>query len=167
MNNLSNLILPVIIFIIVFYAGIKKVDVYDSFIEGAKESFPLVINIFPCMLAMILAINIFLKSGILTFILNLIKVPFNIELISLGILRPLSSSAALATLNKIFTSYGPDSFIGFLGSIMQGSTDTTIYILALYFGSIGIKKIRYSLIVGLLADLIGLLISIFFANLFF
>lgn len=167
MINLSNYILPLIVILVIIYGIVKKVDVYDTFIEGAKESFPLVLTMLPCMLAMILAINIFLKSGILEFILGLIKVPFPIEIISLGLLRPLSGSSALAVLNKILSTYGPDSFIGMLASIMQGSTDTTLYILSLYFGSIGIKKIRYSLTVGLLADLAGILISIVFAKLFF
>lgn len=167
MINISNYILPFIVLIVIIYGYSKKVDIYNTFIDGAKESFPLVISMFPCMLAMILAINIFLKSGILEFLMNLINVPFPIEMISLGILRPISGSSSLAVLNQILKEYGPDSFIGNLASIMQGSTDTTLYILSLYFGSIGIKKIRYSLTVGILADIVGILISILFAILFF
>ena len=167
MINLSSYVLPLIVLIVIIYGNIKKVDVYDTFIEGAKESFKLVLTMFPCLLAMILAINIFLKSGVLDFLLSLIKVSFPTDVISLALLRPISGSSSLAILNKILSEHGTDSKIGIMSSIIQGSTDTTFYIISLYFGSIGIKKIRHSLIVGLLADLAGILISILFVNLFF
>ena len=96
---------------------------------------------------------------------NLIKVP--IEILPLAIVRPISGSASLAYLNTIFTTHGPDSFIGLLSSVMQGCTDTTMYIITLYFGSIGIKKIRYSMFAGLCADLIGIISSIIIVNLLF
>jgi spore maturation protein B len=149
-----------------------KVDIYSSFIEGAKEVFPMILSMFPCMLAMIFGVNIFMKSEIvpsllknITPILNKWNLPF--EIITLGLLRPVSSSSTLAILNSILTKYGPDHFISNLASIIQGSTDTTLYILSLYFGSVGIKKIRYSLLAGLVADLFGFLAAILIANLFF
>ena len=129
-------------------------------------------SLFPTFIAMILAINLFINSGFLEYILSffkgvfeLIKVP--VEILPLAIVRPISGSASLAYLNNIFTKYGPDSFIGLLSSVIQGCTDTTLYVITLYFGSIGIKKIRYSLIAGLCADLIGIIASIVIVNLLF
>lgn len=128
-------------------------------------------NLFPTFIAMILAINLFVNSGFLDFILSLLKPIFNVikfpaELFPLALVRPISANASLAYLNNIFTVHGPDSFIGLLGSVMQGCTDTTFYIISLYFGCIGIKKIRYSLFAGLCADLIGIVASIVIVNLF-
>ena len=159
-----------VIFIVV-YGFIKKVDVYDTFIDGVKESFSMIKNLFPTFIAMILAINLFIDSGFLDFVLSLLKpifdiIKFPIEVFPLAIVRPISGSASLAYLNNIFAKYGPDSFIGLLGSVMQGCTDTTFYVISLYFGSIGIKKIKYSLFAGLCADLIGIIASIIIVNLF-
>jgi len=129
-------------------------------------------NLFPTFIAMIFAINLFINSGFLDYILNFLKPLFNIikipiEIIPIAIVRPISSSASLAYLNNIFKINGPDSFIGILSSVMQGCTDTTFYIITLYFGSVGIKKIKYSLFVCLCADLIGIIISIIVVNLLF
>lgn len=157
---------------IVFYGYKKKIDVYDTFIEGVKESFSMIFNLFPTFIAMILAINLFVNSGFLDFALSLIKpifvaIKIPVEIVPLAIIRPISGSASLAYLNNIFSLYGPDSFIGLLGSVLQGCTDTTLYVISLYFGSIGIKKIRYSLFAGLCADLIGIIASIIIVNLLF
>ena len=169
---MSNIIIPLIVLIIIIYGVKQKRDVYDDFIEGAKESFSMIKSLFPTFLGMFLGINLLINSGFLLFVfnflepvLNIIKVP--IEILPLAVIRPISGSAALAILNNIFTKYGPDSFIGIISSIMQGSTDTTFYIITLYFGSVGIKKIRYSLWVGLFADLIGIIASIVLANILF
>lgn len=126
-------------------------------------------TLFSTYLAMIFGVNIFINSGFLDYILMIIKTIFNVpaEIFPLAIIRPISSSASLAYLNTIFEKYGPDSFIGILGSVMQGSTDTTFYVLTLYFGSVGIKKIRYSLFCSLFADIIGILASIFIVGLLF
>lgn len=150
----------------------KKVDIYDTFIEGVKESFSMITSLFPTFIAMILAVNLFINSGFLENILLLLKPLFDfinvpVEILPLAIIRPISGSASLAYLNTIFTNHGPDSFIGLLSSVMQGCTDTTMYIITLYFGSIGIKKIKYSLFAGLCADLIGIITSIIIVNLFF
>lgn len=157
---MSNYILPVIVLVIVMYGVYKKIDVYDVFIEGAKDSVKLVINMFPCILAMIFAVNIFLNSGLL-------EIFSNSKILSIILMRPISANASLSILNDIFKISGPDSYIGFVGSIIQGCTDTTFYILTLYFGSIKIKKMRYSLFVCLCADLIGAISAIFLARLFF
>ena len=172
MNFISTLIIPILVLGIVGYGIYKKVNVYDVFIEGAMESFDMIIKIFPNLLAMILAINILLNSNILNILesilkplLSLIEIPF--EIVPMSLMRPLSGTSSLVILNNLFGKYGPDSFIGTLGSIIQGSTDTTFYVLTLYFGSVGIKKIRYGLVVGLLADLIGIIASVFIVKLLF
>lgn len=132
----------------------------------------MILNLFPTFIAMILAVNLFINSGFLPAILEylrpflaFLKIP--VEILPLAIIRPISGSASLAYLNNIYSTHGPDSFLGLLGSVMQGSTDTTFYVISLYFGSIGIKKIRYSLIAGLFADLIGIIASIIVVNLLF
>ena len=169
---LSRLILPLIVLFIIVYGIIKKVNVYDVFIEGAKESFEMFVSLFPPMLAMIFAINLFIKSNCLNYFLtflsplfNLIKVP--LEIIPMAIMRPISGSSSLAILNNILSTNGPDSLIGRIASVMQGSTDTTLYVLTLYFGSVGIKKIGHSLKAGLLADLFAIVLSIIVVNLIF
>lgn len=172
MNTLSNLVIPLIVLWIVGYGILKKVDVYDVFLDGSKESFEMALTLFPCLLAMILGVNLFTQSGFLEFLLkglnpvfDLLKLPT--EIFPMALMRPISGSSTLALLNNIFTNYGPDSFIGRIASIIQGSTDTTFYIITLYFGSIGIKKIRYALWAGLFADLLGIIMSIFLASYFF
>lgn len=169
---ISSMLIPIMVLLVIIYGLVKKVNIYDVFIDGSKESFEMILSIFPSLLGMIFAINLFLKSGILTYILghfenlfNLIKVP--LDIIPLALMRPISGSSSLAILNNIFEVFGPDSFIGKLASIIQGSTDTTFYVITLYFGSIGIKKIRYALWAGLFADIIGIISSIILANIFF
>lgn len=170
--TISNLIIPLMVLFIIIYGIKKKVNVYDEFLTGSTESFGMVLKIFPPLLAMILGINIFLKSGLLTLITTvleplfyIIKVP--IEVFPMMIMRPISGTSSLAILNNLFETFGPDSIIGILGSIIQGSTDTTFYVITLYFGSIGIKKIRYALWAGLFADLIGITASIIITNILF
>lgn len=171
-NNISSLIMPLLVLIIITYGVIKKVDVYDVFVEGSKESFDVICSMFPCLLSMILGVNLFVKSGAIDFLLNLVKPLFEIinvpiQIIPLSIMRPISGSASLALLNNIFESFGPDGYIGRLASVIQGSTDTTFYIITLYFGCVGIKKIRYALWAGLASDLIGIIASIIIVKLMF
>ena len=161
---ISNLIIPTIITLILLY-GYKKVDLYDTFIDGVSKSFKMIKTLFPTFIAMIFAVNIFISSGFLDFVfsilkpvLNIIKVP--VEILPIALMRPISSGASLAYLNNIFERFGPDSFIGFLGSVIQGCTDTTLYVVSLYFGYVGIKKIRYSLLAGFFADLVGIIASV-------
>ncbi len=172
MENLSQLIIPLIVLGIIGYGLIKKVNIYDVFVEGSKESYDMILSMFPCMLAMIFGVNIFIKSGVLEYIfsffsniLDIINIP--LEVIPMAIMRPISGSSSLAILNTILENFGPDSYAGRLASVIQGSTDTTFYVLTLYFGSVGIKKIRYSLTVGLIADLVGIMAAIIIVNLMF
>lgn len=162
---MSNLFIPIIVLFIIIYGYLKKTNVYDSFTEGALEGIYMVKNMFPSLLAMILAVNVFSNSGVIDALLSFLKpflkllnIPFDI--LPVAILRPLSGSFGLGLLNNIYSKYGVDSFISILASVIQGSSDTTIYIITLYFGTVGIKKIRYALWVGLLADLIMVLLSL-------
>lgn len=169
---IANIILPLIVLLVVVYGIYKKINVFDIFIEGVKEGFSMTLQIFPTILAMVVSINIFLKSNILQDIIVYLEPIFNIlkfpsEILPLAILRPISGSSSLIMLNNILSTYGVDSFIGRVASVIQGSTDTTIYILGLYFGSIGIKKIRYSLLVGLLSDLSCIIISLIVVSILF
>jgi spore maturation protein B len=145
---------------------------YDSFIEGAKEGVEISCNLFPYLLAMIFGINLIIKSGFIPDLLNVFKPIFNflkvpLEILPMAIIRPISGNASLALMNDVFTKYGVDTFLGKLASVMQGSTDTTIYILTIYFGVIGIKKIKYAMWVGLISDLVGFIISFIVVSLFF
>lgn len=169
---LSSLMIPFLVLFILIYGIFKKKDVYNLFIEGAKESFSMITSLFPSMLAMILGVNIIVKSGFITYIfsflsdiLNVLKIPLSV--LPMMLMRPISGSSALALLNNILATFGPDSFEGVLASLIQGSTDTTFYVLTLYFGSVGIKKIRYSLWAGLFADIVGIVISIMITNYLF
>ena len=162
---MSNYLIPAIVAIILIYAISKKIDIFDSFLHGVKEGIKTSINLFPTIFAMILAITLLTQSNIINELSSYLKpifdkLNFPIETLPLAILRPISGSSSLAILNDILGKYGPDSLIGRIASVMQGSTDTTPYIIGLYFSSIGIKRIRYSLLVGLLADLISIILSV-------
>lgn len=165
---MSDYILPILVLVVVITGLIKKINIYDVFIEGAKESFPMILNLFPGLLAMILGINIFVNSGIIDKIsvfFSFLNIPT--QILPLVLVRPISGGAALAITSNILSTLGPDSFIGRLVSVIQGSTDTTLYVLTLYFGTIGITKIRYALKAGLIADLIGIIVSIVVVRLLF
>lgn len=172
MEIISKIIIPIFVIFIIFFGVKKKVNVYDVFLEGAKEGLITTFNIFPAVIAMIFAINIFLDSNVLGFIIKLLtpmlgNITFPLEIIPMALLRPISGTASLAIMNDIFKSFGPDSFVGRLASVLQGCTDTTVYVIALYFGTVKITKIKHSLWVGLFADLVGILMAIFLTNLFF
>lgn len=172
MNTLSKIIIPLFVLLIICYGVKKKVNVYDSFLAGAKEGLVMVFHIAPTIIAMVFAVNIFLDSrfleGILSFARPLfqgLKIPMDI--LPMAILRPISGTASLAIMNDIFLNFGPDSFIGRLASTLQGCTDTTIYVLALYFGSVKITKTKYSLPVGLFADFCGIIAAFVITSIFF
>lgn len=151
--------------IIIIYGVKKGLNVYETFLEGATSSFSMITTLFPTFLAMMLGVNLLIDSGFLTFLLSLFKPLFMLlniptDILPLAAIRPISGTATLALLNNIYTKYGTDSTTGLLASVMQGATDTTLYVITLYFGSVGIRKIRYSLFAGLCADLIGIIASI-------
>ena len=172
MSTLSKLMIPLFVASVIIYGLKKKVSIYDSFLDGAKEGLITAFNIFPSVIAMVFAVNIFLNSHILEYIfqfiepvLNLINVPLNI--LPMAFVRPISGTASLAIMNDIFLNFGPDSYIGRLASVIQGCTDTTIYVLALYFGSVKISKTKHALSTGLFADLVEIIASFIIVNMFF
>ena len=172
MNMLSKIVIPIFVVFVIFYGFKNKVSIYDAFLDGAKEGLMISFNIFPSVIAMVFAINIFLDSnfvydvlGFLEPLLKVINIP--IEIMPMALLRPISGTATLAIMNDIFIKFGPDSYAGRLASVLQGCTDTTIYVLALYFSSIGIRKTRYSLPVGLFADFVGISVAFLITMLFF
>lgn len=165
-------VIPGIVFLIVFYGFYKKIDVYEAFISGVKEGLSMALKIFPTMFAMVVSIDILIKSNALNALITLIepiclRLSVPKEILPLAFIRPISGSSSLVLMSDLLKTYGPDSFIGRVASLIQGSTDTTIYIIGLYFSSIGIKKIKYSLIVGLLADLFAIILSILVVSYFF
>lgn len=160
------MIVLVICLLIVVAGLIRKVPVFDEFVEGAKQGAIITLRLFPFILAMILAINTLQGSGLLNVLIDTVgagleKFGFPREVLPLALLRPLTGGGSLAVTAKILEQQGPDSFIGLLASTVQGSTDTTFYVITVYFGAIGIKKIRHSLLTGLIADLAGVLAAVF------
>lgn len=172
MNIISLVIIPIFVLGIILYGFKKEVNLYDTFLEGAKEGLMTTFSIFPAVIAMVFAINIFLDSNVLGFLLSflnplLVKLSIPLDIIPMALLRPISGTASLAIMNDIFQSLGPDSYAGRLASVLQGCTDTTIYVLALYFGSVKISKIGHSLSVGLFADLVGIIMAFTITYVFF
>jgi len=170
----SSILMGLVVSIIVGGAY-KKVAVFDAFIEGAKNGFDVIIKIIPYLVAMLVAIRVFRDSGAMNYVLNVLTWLINLTGINtdfvgalpVAIMRPLSGSGSRALMLDVFKTQGADSFLGKLASIFQGSADTTFYIIALYFGSVGIKKVRYAVWAGLLADLMGVIIAILIGYTFF
>lgn len=171
-NQLGSYLIPVIVLVILLVAIKKKINIFDEFVEGAEEGLRMSFSIFPYLIAMIFGINILLKSDILNHIFIFIKPIFDfihipVEILPMAIIRPISGNASFAIMIDIINTYGVDSYLGRIVSVMQGATDTTIYVISLYFGSIGIKNIRYALKAGLFADLVTLIISVLLVSIFF
>ncbi len=151
--------------IILIYATLKKVPTYEHFVEGGKEGVKIAVSIIPFLVGMLVAITVFRTSGALDFFIQLIKPVLHAlgipaEIVPLAFIRPISGTAALGLMSDIISVHGPDSLIGKMASVIQGSTDTTFYVLTVYFGAVGIKKMGDALKVGLLADVIGITIAI-------
>ncbi|MCR6846107.1 spore maturation protein SpmB [Bacillus sp. IBL03825] len=171
-NTISLWVIPFVIGFILLYGTIKKVPTYESFVEGGKEGIQIAISILPFMVGMLVSISIFRASGALDAMISVMKPMLDLihvpaEIVPLALIRPISGSAGLSITTDLIATYGPDSFIGRLASTMQGSTDTTFYILTVYFGAVGIRKMGDALKVGLFADLIGIICSIVFVSLMF
>jgi spore maturation protein SpmA len=171
----ANFILLTIIVLFIVLAFFKKVNVYDVFIEGAKEGFTIAINIIPFLVAILVAIGVFRASGAMDFLIGGIAHFFAwigvdnqfTGALPVAFMKPLSGSGARGLMIEAMTTHGADSFVGRLACTLQGATDTTFYIIAVYFGSVGIKNTRYAIGCGLLADLAGVIAAIFIAYLFF
>jgi spore maturation protein SpmA len=172
---LSNIILLLVILAFITAAVVKSVEVFDVFIEGAKEGFITTVKIIPYLVAMLAAIGMFRNSGALVlltdgvgWLVGLTGLPNDfVAALPTGILKPLSGSGSRAMMLDTMRAFGPDSFAGKLSCMMQGAADTTFYIIAVYFGSVGISKTRYAVKYGLLADFTGVIAAIFLAYLFF
>lgn len=172
MQLLSLYAVPALLLLIPLYGLYKRQPVYELFVEGAAEGVRMALQILPYLLAMLVAIAVFRASGAFTAIAQVlapVTEPLGVpeSVLPLALMRPLSGSGALAMTADILRSEGPDSFAGLLASVMQGSTDTTFYILAVYFGSVGVKKYRYALTVGLSADLVSFVASFIVCRLLF
>lgn len=164
--------LPLIILIIIISALIKKVPVYETFVEGAKDGVEVTIRIIPYLTAIIVAVAMFRASGILELATEycsrfLDKINLPVDILPLAIVRSLSGSAALGIFSDIAANNPPESYTVKLGAIMLGSSETTFYVLAVYFGAVGIKKVRYALCTGLIADALGIIGAIIVARYFF
>ena len=166
-EKISVLILPLLILTILTFAFIKKVPIYEEFINGAKDGFEVSIKIIPYLVAIIVAVSMFNASGILEFLKNFTNNIIPAEIIPIIFTRSLSGSATLGIFSDIANQLGPDNFTTKLAAIMVGSSETTFYVLAVYFGYIGIKKYRYAILTGLIADFTGIVLAIWVARLFF
>lgn len=174
-TNAANLLLMMIIMLFLWSGVRKKINVYDAFVEGAKEGFTTAVRIIPYLVAMLVAIGVFRASGAMDWLIHGLQWIFQhlgivtdwVGALPTALMKPLSGSGARGMMIDTMTTYGADSFVGRLSCIFQGSTDTTFYILAVYFGAVGISKTRHAVVCGLLADLIGVIAAILVAYLFF
>ena len=164
-NYFSTAAIPIIIAIIILYGVIERKKVYDIFLKGAKDGIKIVFQLIPTLIGIFVAVGALRNSGILDLIINVIspltnflKIPS--EIMPLALLRPISGSASIGVAVDIMQKYGTDTFIGLVTSTIMGSTETTLYTLAIHTGCVGIKKTRFVLLAALLADLAGIIASV-------
>ncbi|HSR39251.1 MAG TPA: nucleoside recognition domain-containing protein [Phnomibacter sp.] len=171
----GNLLLFLIVATFITGGFIRKINVFDAFIEGAKGGWEVIVRIIPYLVGMLVGIRVFRESGALDFIINGFSWVFTamgvgtdfVPALPVAIMKPFSGSGARGLMLDLFKTHGPDSFVGKMASTFQGSADTTVYILALYFGSVGIRKVRYAIWAGLIADFIGVIAAVIIAYFFF
>jgi len=171
-NTISLLAIPFILVLFPVYAAVRRVPVYEEFVEGAKEGFQVALRIIPFLVAILVAIGMFRAAGgiqILTDLLNpiLSAVYFPPEVLPLALIRPLSGSGALGVFGEIVAANGPDSLVALIGGTIMGSTETTFYVITVYFGSIGVRRTRHAVPAGLIADATGIIAAIIICNLVF
>jgi spore maturation protein B len=172
-NAASSWIVPLLILGIPLYAyTVKRIRVYESFIEGAKEGFQIGVRIMPYLVAVLVAVGMFRASGAMDWLAWILRpvvawAGFPAEALPSSLMRSLSGSAAFAMSSEIFKVHGPDSFIGRLVSVIQGSTETTFYIMAVYFGAIAVRKTRYTLVASLITDFSGVVAAYVICRLLF
>lgn len=176
MNQILNIVslwaLPALLIIILTVGIVKKVPIYEEFTDGAKDGFKVAINIIPYLVAIVVGISMLRASGAIEMCANflapiLTKLHVPADTLPLMIVRSLSGSAALGVFSDIANTLGPDSYATKLAAIMVGSSETTFYVLAVYFGAVRISKIRYALIVGLLADIVGIIAAVSVCHMMF
>lgn len=171
----SNLTLFSVIILFILLAIRKRANVYESFVEGAKEGFSIAIRIIPFLVAMLVAIGVFRTSGALDYLISGVRwmadsIGINhdfVDALPTAFMRPLSGSGARGMMIETMNTFGADSFAGRLSSVMQGTTETTLYVIAVYFGAVSIRKTRYAVTAGLFADLVGIISAIFISYMFF
>lgn len=171
MTNLGFFILPLIIGIIIIGGFLKKVKIFDVFLKGASEGLTSTLSLAPSLIGLIVAVSMLKSSGALDIFTSFISPFCNFlgipsEVVPLGLLRPVSGSGSIALLDNILKTYGADSFIGKLASVMSGSTETTFYTLTVYFGAIGIKDFRHAIPCALIADITAFVVSAIALNYF-
>jgi len=171
-NIISVLAIPVLFIVVLCWGLAKKVKVYEVFIEGAKDGFTTAVKVIPYLVAMLVAIGVFRASGAMDVVVALLSpvtklIGMPADVLPLALLRPLSGSGSMGLMTELMKVNGPDSFIGVLASTMFGSSETTFYVLAVYFGSVGIKNTRHALPAGLIADLFGMLGALFIVRILF
>lgn len=171
-EKISLYILPMIILFIFSYGMYKKVPVYEEFVDGAKDGFKVSVTIIPYLVALIVAISMFRASGALDWIANLISPLLSLiqlpsDIVPIMLTRSLSGSATLGLFSELAANNGAEAFVTKLAAIMVGSSETTFYVLSVYFGAIGIKKFRYALLTGIIADITGIVLAILVARWFF
>lgn len=170
MDAVSRWSIPLIFAVVLLWGLRRRVDVYNVFLEGARDGLDLAARILPYVVSIFAALGIFRDSGALALLSRVLgpvlhRVGVPADVLPLMLIRPLSGGGALGITLDLLRHHGPDSYVGRLASVLQGSTDTTFYILSVYFGAVGIRKIRHALVVGLFADLIGFVLAIVFVRL--
>ncbi|MGY4112372.1 spore maturation protein [Aeribacillus sp. SP014] len=171
-SAVSIWLIPLIIGFILLYGTFKRIPTYEAFVEGGKEGIEISFSIIPYLVGMLVAVSVFRASGALDFFMDLLKPMFQAihvpaEIVPLALIRPISGTASLGIMSDLISMHGADSFIGRLAATMQGSTDTTLYIITVYFGAVGIKRMGDAIKVGLLADFAAILSSIIIVTLLF
>ena len=164
-DALSVWAIPVLLGGIPLYALLRGVPVYETFVEGAEEGFKMATMMIPYIVGILVALSVFESSGALDWVIARLSHPLSLigvpaEVVPLMLVRPLSGGAALGIATGLLQKYGPDSFVGRVASTLQSSTDTTFYVLTLYFGSVGIRKTRYALAVAVIGDLCGFIAAV-------
>lgn len=163
--NIGIYVIPIALLLIIGFGLIKRQPVFDLFLQGARQGIASVFKIIPSIIALVCAVSMLRASGLLDALINLVSpvlepLGFPPQLLPLSILRPVSGSGALAVLDDIYNNYGADSFIGNAASVMMGSTETTFYAIAVYYGSVGISKTRHTVPAALIADFTGMVMAV-------
>jgi spore maturation protein B len=171
-NAVAVLAIPLVLVLFLGWGLVKKVKVYEVFVEGAKDGFNVAVRIIPYLVAMLMAIGIFRASGAMELLTDLLApvtmlIGMPPETLPMALMRPLSGSGSLGIMTELMKVHGPDSLIGILASTMYGSSETTFYVLAVYFGAVNIRNTRHAVPTGLIADVAGMLAAVWIDNLLF
>jgi spore maturation protein B len=171
-NVISILAVPLVLLVFLGWGFFKRVKVYEEFVEGAREGFNTAVRIIPYLVAMLVAIAMFRASGAMELLTALLApvtswIGMPPETLPMAIMRPLSGSGSLGIMTELMKTHGPDSLIGIMASTMYGSSETTFYVLAVYFGAVAVRNTRHAVLVGVIADVVGMLTAVWIVNLIF